>query len=406
MDLRTRLIAPSFLTLDSNKRIFDFDSLLKRIILFETYIIDSEGLAEIPHLIRLFGFDGFLAILESGAVKLNCFVKTTASLGSNYFINEPPSNKIRPPMHYSFVETSTGNLYYNLNLSFKRIEPEINVSSRQLVRLRRAIYSALENPKEDENNFSIKSTKNDLVLYPDLLSKALTIAIKNQFNAQIDFQDINVDVQYETEHDFHVNSNIQKLADFDISTTHKIIEKACLAIAKRNDRIEKMRAYSALSGFNDIDIPIFGEKLDFLASAINPNVDEKRFQRVIELTGLPAIKDDQNVNIDAKQLLKIRDSVECIEFRQWLATTDALSDAEVIGQVRSLSKNIGRIFGSETGQNIRFLITNGIGYVPVIGPLVSIPLSILDHFLLEKIFPRSGISAFVDEMYPSIFENS
>ena len=69
----------------------------------------------------------------------------------------------------------------------------------------------------------------------------------------------------------------------------KLLSSACLAIAKHNDRIEKMRAYSALSGFNDIDIPVFGEKLAFLASAVNPGVEEERFQRVIELNGLPQI---------------------------------------------------------------------------------------------------------------------
>lgn len=128
MDLRTRLIAPSFLALDGNKKMFDIDAFVKRTILFETYIIDSDGLAEVPHLIRVFGFDGFLAILEAGIVRLSYIVKRTASLGSNYFINEAPSDKIRPPLHYSFAEVSTGNLYKNLNLKFQRIAPDLDIS--------------------------------------------------------------------------------------------------------------------------------------------------------------------------------------------------------------------------------------------------------------------------------------
>jgi len=54
LDLRTRLVAPSF-NLLSDGRIgdFDLDALIKRLLLFETYIIDSYGLTEIPHLVQL-----------------------------------------------------------------------------------------------------------------------------------------------------------------------------------------------------------------------------------------------------------------------------------------------------------------------------------------------------------------
>ena len=58
MDLRTRLIAPLFRSLGGDKKIFDLDAFIKRILLFETYIVNSERLTEIPHLVRIFSFDG------------------------------------------------------------------------------------------------------------------------------------------------------------------------------------------------------------------------------------------------------------------------------------------------------------------------------------------------------------
>jgi hypothetical protein len=178
MDLRTRLIASSFHSLENGTKTFDIDAFVKRTILFQTYIINSEGLEEIPNLVRIFGFDGFLQIFEAKIVKLNCFFKMTASLGPTFFLNEPPSDKVRSPLNYSFVETSTGDLYYNINLSLQRIEPKMTLSPRQLIRLRKAIYSSLENPQESPGELSLKNTKNDLVLSPNLLAKALTIAIK------------------------------------------------------------------------------------------------------------------------------------------------------------------------------------------------------------------------------------
>jgi hypothetical protein len=214
-----------------------------------------------PHLIQVFGFDGFVALVEAEIVKLNCHVKHTASLGPNFFLKESPGPKPRPPFHYSFTAVSTGALYHNINISLQEIEPDIPISSRQLVRMRRAIYASLENPADDSDELSINSTRIDLVSYPGLVAKALVIAIKKQIGIQPNYQDIKVSIQYENEHDFHVTSNIQELFRLDVSHAHKIIEQACLVVAKRNDRIEQMKNYSALSGFSDIDIPVFEDKL-------------------------------------------------------------------------------------------------------------------------------------------------
>jgi hypothetical protein len=404
MDLHTRLIAPSFRRIDSDKNIFDLNAFIKRILLFETYIIDSYGLTEIPYLLRAFSFDGLLELLESGAFRLNCYVKRTASLGPSMFVDQEAQHKLRPMFHYSFAQIVFKEIYQHVNMCLQEIEPEIELPARRIVRLRRAIYSSLEHPQGDKGSLSLSSTKNDLVSSPDLLANAVAMAFNKRLNAKVSPTDIEISIKYETEYEFRAISNLQKRFGIDKATAHKIIESACGAIALRNDRIEQMEQYSALSGFTDVDLPIFCEKLEFLASTLSSVPQEERFQRIIELTGLPQIK-DTNTHIDAKQLIKLRQSTECVEFRHWLSTTDALSNSEIVHQVRSFSEAIGRIIGGTPGRVVRFLFTLAVGSLhPPVGTLVSIPLSIIDEFILEKIFPRSGVAAFVDDMYPSLFE--
>ena len=404
MNLRTRLIAPLLQTTSTEKDLFDVDALIKRLSLFETYIIDSKNLQEIPFLIRTFGFDGLIEIFKAGFLKLNSLVMTTGSLGPTLFVGEAPTDKTRPLFHYSFAKVNTGDMHHNLNLAFQRIEPEMDLSSRQYVRLRRTIYSALEKPLDKELG-TLDSTKNDLLHSPKLLLLALSIATQKHLNIKIDQQAIDVELEYDSENDFHVKSNLGKLLSVEPQKTHKIIETACLAIAKRNDRIGQMQNFSALSGFKDIEVPVFGEKLAFLATELKTETDEKRFQRVIELVGLPQIDNKIHLKINARTLIKIRETTEAKEFRYWLAKMDGLSELEIQKQVHSVSNTIGSLVGGKAGKNIRFLITNGIGFVPVIGPIISTPLSLLDHFVLDKIFPRSGVTAFIDEMYPSIFDS-
>ena len=393
MDLRTRLIAPSFhLQADGRIGDFNFDALIKRLLLFETYILDSHGLTEIPLLMQAFEIDGLFGLLESGALKINCSFSHTGSL---------TSSGENVPFQYKFVTMEPAEINEYVNLLLREIEPRLELTARQTIHLRRAVYNSLEKPIDKKDSLALTAMRDELTSSTQLLKSALVIALYKRLGIRGTTSAIDVAVKFDSENDFRVESNIQKSFDLDKLTAHKIIEASCLAIARRNDRIEQMKRFSALTGFSDIDLPIFGEKLEFLASAISPDIDQNRFQRVLELTGLPQITD---VRIDAKQLLKVRDSVECSEFRRWLTTTDAMSDDEIIHQIRSFSNIVGRIIGGEVGQNIRFLITNGIGFVPVIGQVISIPLSILDHFLIEKFFPRTGVSAFIDDMYPSLFE--
>ena len=240
-----------------------------------------------PYIIRIFGFDGFLALCDSGFFKFNCYAKTTGSLSPNFFLENRADNKIRPPFHYSFTSVSTGDLYNNINLSFQGIEANLNLTSRELIRMRKAVYASLEDYQDDSDDLSLRSTRSDLIMYPELLAKALTIADRKRSDSQTNYQDLKIEVQFENEHEFYVTSNIQEILGFDTLSAHKVVEQACLAVAKRNDRIEQMKNFSALSGFNDMDIPLFGDKLAFLASTVSSIPDEERFQRVLEIAELP-----------------------------------------------------------------------------------------------------------------------
>lgn len=404
MDLRTRLIAPLFQSLDGEVKVFDLDAFVKRTLLFETYIIHSHNLEEIPHLVNVFGFDGLLMLLETGEIKLDCTVNTTGSLGPSMFINEPVSNKIRPPYHYAFVEVATGDFHKNINLSLKDIESKIDLPKRQTIRLRKAIYIALERPPKDAENYSLRNTKEELESSRNLVVRALQMALKKKLGIEVDQSDIEIEIQYSEQNNFKAVSNISKKFSLDDLTSHKIIETACLAIAKRNDWINRMRVFSALASFSEIDLPVFGDKLAFLATALAPKSDEDRFQRIIELTGLPQLDNSRTNKLDAKKLLALRGSKEIVEFRQWLKTTDGLSETEILHQIRSLSKSIANVVHSQSGKSIRFLITNGIGLIPGIGQMTSLTLSILDQFLVDKFLPHSGVAAFVDDLYPSLFD--
>ena len=80
-----------------------------------------------------------------------------------------------------------------------------------------------------------------------------------------------------------------------------------------------MKVYNALSGLREGEFHVLGKKLDFLASQISPETQEARFDRVVRIEGLPNWAVGSEGRVDLERLLRVRESSECVEFRNCFA---------------------------------------------------------------------------------------
>ena len=88
-----------------------------------------------------------------------------------------------------------------------------------------------------------------------------------------------------------------------------------------------MKHFEAVTGFQTEDLPYFEDKVGFIAREVNPDAQEGRLDWIVEIAGLPELSDwVPGAKIDVKKLLKLRDSDECREFRQWLRGIDFETD--------------------------------------------------------------------------------
>ena len=66
MDMQKRLIGPCSTYLPKTDDIeFDFNALVRRLILFDKYILYSTKLKEFKHLIKVFGYENVMELLQS-----------------------------------------------------------------------------------------------------------------------------------------------------------------------------------------------------------------------------------------------------------------------------------------------------------------------------------------------------
>jgi hypothetical protein len=169
-----------------------------------------------------------------------------------------------------------------------------------------------------------------------------------------------------------------------------------------NHRIDDMETYRALSGLQDSEVPILEEKLSLLASQLDPDWQEERFDCIVELHGLPDVEQAAAQAIDVDQLLEVRSSEECREFRAWLRTLDSADDQEIRERVASLAEATSRVVHSGGGKVARFLVTTGLGAIPGVGFFAGIGAGALDQFVVEKVIGEPGPASFLSRFYRSL----
>ncbi len=70
-------------TLDSKNDLMtvDLTGFVRRLILFDRFILESIRLKELPFLLNVFGYDGFVALVQSGAFTIHCDALTIGQTG-------------------------------------------------------------------------------------------------------------------------------------------------------------------------------------------------------------------------------------------------------------------------------------------------------------------------------------
>ncbi len=165
-----------------------------------------------------------------------------------------------------------------------------------------------------------------------------------------------------------------------------------------------MERDNAVTALDDESTELMGARINALWQGFDPTEGADSFARLVTLLDLPSFDDgirDRSLNVE--RFLELRSTDECLNFRAFLHSAGTLSDAELRARATSLRARLGNIVQSAPGRILRFLATAAIG-VRAREASIGVAVGAGDSFLLEKLFPRSGIVTFVGKQYPSLFK--
>lgn len=378
----------------------DVGVLVRRLILFDKVIIRSFRLREIPILVGAFGDSGFATLLKSGLLRFSC--------NFNAVIVDVSRNGVRhvPLNHFSFGMAHAANPEADLRSELRCLQSITGLKNRERASLEEAIWNSLawEPPAYRQNLLDQIDT--DLRTNTPALRLALLGRLRTEFSTSnlevaIEMAGAAIQVEETSTRIFHIKNTLSESFGFPPEKSHLILQAAVTAVANLNQRLGDMQAHSAITGFVDDEASLLFGKLAGILAPLNPKIAEHRFERVIDLADVPDFAPGQKVDIES--LLKVRDSAECREFREWLSTLENASDKDISDMVASVRSKMALAAGSTRGKLVRFAATTGLGLIPVVGPVTGAVAGAIDSFLVDRVLPRSGVVAFLTKTYPSLF---
>jgi hypothetical protein len=374
----------------------DLSGLIRRLLLFDKYVLVSVRLGEFPLLARKLGYEGLRDLLAAKLIEVRCECVQLAQMGHAELFGDQ-----RLPLftyRFNWVDAHDKPKYIHDCLHGLHGTP--GLQNKQVIKLKGAIASAIRPLPAELRSELFPQFQHELLHNEKLVTAAIQMELRRRLIVSPPFR---LAVHQEGEDIFRVETDLHHRVRIADAEAHRIVEVALLAVAGLTQSIGEMKFYSALSGYREEELPLFRHKLDFIAEGTSSQPRERSFQRVMDIIGLPEFSTDNAINVD--KLLKVRESTEAREFRDWLGSIGKADEKEIKGRVEGFRLKVGLAIGGTVGKAVRCLVTSGLGFVP--GQEVhALALTFVDQFLLDKLLPRSGVAAFIHELYPSIFQNA
>jgi hypothetical protein len=394
-DIQRRLFGPVAIQ-DRGNRVVSVDlaAFITRLLLFDTYILQSIWLEDLILLQHSFGTSGLSQLFEAGALKFQCAGFTFGQTGQarSTFQSESPKPSL-PIFNYQFSVLRVKGEEEKINQTLATLDSGLRA---ELIKGRVLV------PTDYSKNV-FEAFYRDLS--SDLLNSAVKIELRRMGIIPVSHH---LHVEQRGDDEFSVENDLSRRYLLPDVQTHRIIEAGMMAIGRLDERIASMQAYSALSGLSEKDKALLDAKLGIIANLTVTISSEQQFIRVASLRGLPIPEYGSSV-VDVKTLLKIRESDECRSFKQWLSGAEALSDKELRERVSGFSRKIRQAVHSRVGKAVRFAVSNGLGIglgfiAPPVGLVAGVTIAALDAFVLETLIPKDAVISFLSESYPSLFK--
>jgi hypothetical protein len=283
IDIGRRLIGASAI-ISSNKHDVadvDLDGLVRRLLLFDKYVLVSVRLGEFPILARRLGYGQLRDLLAANLIEIRCECLQLVQTAQSGMFGDP----VLPFFSYQFHWIDAHDKEKYIHDGLQELHQVEGLKHKDVLRLKRAIAESIRPLPPDIKPQLFPSFQNELMHNPSLVRKSIETEIHNRL--RVDHVPFSLTLHQESAETFRAETDLSALLKVDEVEAHRIVEAGVMGVAGLSQSIGEMKAYSALSGFRDEELPLFRHKLDFMADVASSKSREHQFQRIVDIAGLP-----------------------------------------------------------------------------------------------------------------------
>lgn len=417
MTIRSKLLAACARTRPGTAIVESVDAaaVVRRLLLFDTYILESVQLLELPFLIRMFGHAGVIELLQAGVLKLRCDLFMPGSLSRIVQGHDGKRPRRALECQLGLVDLDKSNY---LDVCLRNL-PTAGTSKQRSALQNAVVDATLDRVPATHGHRAMRAVPIDLQ-DDSIAAKALAMAATR---ASLELPGPpTIEIEMGPEGAFRIESNLKNLVTVTEEQEKAFFEEVVFAVAVLNFRMEEINFYEAITASREGDGAMFEAKLRRIAEVATSTRVEGSFQRVIEIGDFPSPTGEEKIRVDA--LLKARDAPECAEFRQWIQTVHEISDAELRDRVGGLRARLARFASGWGGKAVKMMTMGGlavgaelalqtVGVPAGSGVATSLAVEVLtggtelslEQLVTRKLLAKTGPTVFLGKHYRSLFDS-
>jgi hypothetical protein len=252
----------------------DSESLLRNLLLFETSIVQSHGLKEVPWMVELFGYKGLMQLLKSGALQF----QPTRALAVNVDKTTPDllqeqytaslvldgSSPTQRPSAFEVTVVRIGDVRTDISAGLQGLHSIEGLSTNRRNRLSDAVEAAIPHLPDTLWDHATSQTHTDLDRTIVDVHRAVSKALVDRSGEPVDPNLVELNIHRESETGVFIESNLVREVGLGEQDAHNVIGNPLLALARSNVRLGFMEALTAISGMPEDELPYFDSKLNFI----------------------------------------------------------------------------------------------------------------------------------------------
>jgi hypothetical protein len=154
----------------------DIAGLVRRLLLFDKYILIAIRLEEFPIIARYLGYEGLRDLLSANLIEIRCECLQLAQVAQGALFGDP----VLPPFHYRFNWLDAHDRPKYIHDGLQAMHGTTGLRHKQILKLKRAIASAIRPLPQGMRPLLWPAFQNELLHSPRLVRVAVQMVVKSQ----------------------------------------------------------------------------------------------------------------------------------------------------------------------------------------------------------------------------------